>query len=138
MTTLSKERSRLAPMTAKQLRAEHARLFGEEIAGNNKVWMLRRILWRLLAQAEGGSRSGPNAWPRSWPTNCSCGGCRIHRLTASLETCDEGRSVPVPTRHGADPAYPFGRRQVVVREPATAQRGGCSGVQASGSSVASA
>ena len=35
MTTLSKERSRLAPMTAGQLRAEYARLFGGEIAGNN-------------------------------------------------------------------------------------------------------
>ena len=53
MIAIAKEQARLATMTAKQLRDEHAMLFGEPLSGNNKTWLMRRILWRLQAQAEG-------------------------------------------------------------------------------------
>jgi hypothetical protein len=36
-----------------QLRAEYARLFGEATAAHNRVWLVRRIAWRLQALAEG-------------------------------------------------------------------------------------
>jgi hypothetical protein len=38
---------------AKQLRARYAEVFGETTAANNKVWLIRRIAWRLQALAEG-------------------------------------------------------------------------------------
>ncbi len=53
MISIAKEQARLAKMSANELRQEHITLFGESIAGNNKTWMLRRILWRLQARAEG-------------------------------------------------------------------------------------
>lgn len=53
MLSIAKEEHRLARLTTAGLKEEHATLFGEEIAGNNKTWILRRILWRLQARAEG-------------------------------------------------------------------------------------
>jgi hypothetical protein len=41
-------------MTAKQLRERYAKVFGEPTAGNNKAWLVRRIAWRIQANAEGG------------------------------------------------------------------------------------
>jgi Protein of unknown function (DUF2924) len=43
----------LARMPVAQLRAEYARLFGEATPGHNRVWLVRRIAWRLQALAEG-------------------------------------------------------------------------------------
>jgi hypothetical protein len=44
----------LEKLTTKQLRLRYAQLFGETTNANNRVWLLRRIAWRLQAQAEGG------------------------------------------------------------------------------------
>ena len=41
---------RLGP---KQLQARYAEVFGEATAAHNKVWLIRRIAWRLQARAEG-------------------------------------------------------------------------------------
>src|ERR1035437_6709955 len=38
---------------AKQLRARYAEVFGDTTTANNKVWLMRRIAWRLQALAEG-------------------------------------------------------------------------------------
>jgi len=39
MIAITKEQARLALMTAKQLRDEHAHLFAEPLSGNNKTWL---------------------------------------------------------------------------------------------------
>jgi hypothetical protein len=44
----------LEKQTTKQLRQRYAQLFGEATNANNRVWLLRRIAWRLQAQSEGG------------------------------------------------------------------------------------
>jgi hypothetical protein len=41
-------------MTTKQLRERYAEIFGEATAANNKAWLMKRIAWRLQANAEGG------------------------------------------------------------------------------------
>lgn len=51
---LANEQIRLSKMTAKELRTEYPQRFGESIPGNKKTWIIRRMLWRLQAQAEGG------------------------------------------------------------------------------------
>ena len=40
-------------MTVKQLRERYAAVFGESTSAHNKPWLLKRIVWRVQAQAEG-------------------------------------------------------------------------------------
>ena len=44
----------LEGMTARQLRDRYAEVFGEAARSNNRRWLLRRVAWRIQAQAEGG------------------------------------------------------------------------------------
>ena len=48
-----KEVAALQRQGAKQLRARYAEVFGDTATANNKVWLIRRIAWRLQALAEG-------------------------------------------------------------------------------------
>jgi hypothetical protein len=50
---IAKEVAALRRMTVKELRARYAEVFGEATNGNHKVWLTRRIAWRLQALAEG-------------------------------------------------------------------------------------
>ena len=51
---IAKEVAALRRMTVKELRARYAEVFGEPTNGHHKVWLTRRIAWRLQALAEGG------------------------------------------------------------------------------------
>lgn len=44
----------LQRMTVKELRAKYAEAFGEGTNSKNKSWLVKRIVWRLQALAEGG------------------------------------------------------------------------------------
>jgi hypothetical protein len=44
----------LEHMTPAGLREVYAQVFGEPSRSNNKRWLIRRIAWRMQAQAEGG------------------------------------------------------------------------------------
>jgi hypothetical protein len=50
---IAKEVAALQRMTVPQLRSRYAEVFGEATNANHKVWLTRRIAWRLQAQAEG-------------------------------------------------------------------------------------
>ncbi len=50
---LAHELAMLGQLTVSGLRARYAELFGEETRVGNKVWLIRRIAWRLQALAEG-------------------------------------------------------------------------------------
>ena len=50
---VAKELAALERMTVKQLRERFATVFGEGTAANNKPWLVKRIIWRLQANAEG-------------------------------------------------------------------------------------
>jgi hypothetical protein len=54
MLNVGREQAVLERMTVKQLRQRYIEVFGEETNGHNKVWLVRRILWRLQALNEGG------------------------------------------------------------------------------------
>src|SRR6516165_4069002 len=43
----------LQRMTVPQLRCRYAEVFGEQTPAHNRAWLLKRIAWRLQAQAEG-------------------------------------------------------------------------------------
>ena len=48
-----KEVAALQRLGPKELRARYAEVFGETTGAHNKVWLIRRIAWRLQALAEG-------------------------------------------------------------------------------------
>jgi hypothetical protein len=50
---LAHELATLSKLTVSGLRARYAELFGEETRVGNKLWLMRRIAWRLQALAEG-------------------------------------------------------------------------------------
>jgi hypothetical protein len=50
---LAHELAALGQLTVSGLRARYAELFGDETRVGNKVWLIRRIAWRLRALDEG-------------------------------------------------------------------------------------
>ena len=51
---VEREVAALQRMTVNQLCGRYAEVYGERTNGRNKVWLVRRILWRLQARAAGG------------------------------------------------------------------------------------
>ena len=51
---ITKEVTALEQLTVRQLREKYAELFGDGTRTGNKPWLIKRIAWRLQAQAEGG------------------------------------------------------------------------------------
>jgi hypothetical protein len=50
---VAKEVTALQRLTVKQLRTRYAEVFGEQTPAHNRVWLVKRIAWRLQALAEG-------------------------------------------------------------------------------------
>jgi hypothetical protein len=50
---VGKEIALLKHLTATELRARYAEVFGEETRSRHKAFLMRRIAWRLQSQAEG-------------------------------------------------------------------------------------
>jgi hypothetical protein len=50
---VARELAALRAMSVGELRAKYAQLFGEETRVGNKAWLVKRIVWRLQALAEG-------------------------------------------------------------------------------------
>jgi len=51
---VDKEVAALERMTVDQLRARYAQVFGEPTNGRYKEWLIKRMIWRMQANAEGG------------------------------------------------------------------------------------
>ena len=53
MLNIAKEVAAMEWMTVDQLRARYAEVFGERTNGRHKEWLIKRIIWRIQANAEG-------------------------------------------------------------------------------------
>ena len=53
LESLAAEIAALPRRRVSELRAQFAEVFGEPTPSHNKVWLVKRIAWRLQAQAEG-------------------------------------------------------------------------------------
>jgi hypothetical protein len=53
LPNLATEIAALPRLSVSELRAKFAAVFGESTPSHNKVWLVKRIAWRLQAQAEG-------------------------------------------------------------------------------------
>jgi hypothetical protein len=51
---VAKELARLEKLTVAELRREYETVFREQCRSNHKQWFVKRIIWRLQANAEGG------------------------------------------------------------------------------------
>src|SRR5947208_5993941 len=51
---IARELAALQRLTVPQLRARYAEVFGETTNANIRTWLVKKIAWRLQAQAEGG------------------------------------------------------------------------------------
>lgn len=51
--TIAKEQANLQKLTTKELRERYEEVFRERCLSNNRIWLIRRILWRMQAHAEG-------------------------------------------------------------------------------------
>jgi hypothetical protein len=50
---VAKEVAAMKRMTMRELRDRYAEVFGDSTNANNRIWLIRRIAWRLQARAEG-------------------------------------------------------------------------------------
>jgi hypothetical protein len=50
---IDKEVAAMERMTVNQLRDKYAEVFGEKTNGRHKEWLIKRIAWRMQANAEG-------------------------------------------------------------------------------------
>lgn len=53
MLNMAKEVAAMRRMTVDELRARYAEVFGEFTNGRHKEWLIKRIAWRMQANAEG-------------------------------------------------------------------------------------
>jgi hypothetical protein len=51
---IGRQLTQLRRLTIPQLRSRYAAVFGEQTPANNRIWLIKRIAWRLQEQAEGG------------------------------------------------------------------------------------
>jgi hypothetical protein len=51
--TIEEQLAELPRLETSELQARFTELFGEPVATHHRLWLLRRIAWRLQAQAEG-------------------------------------------------------------------------------------
>jgi hypothetical protein len=51
---VAREVARLQRLTVSELRNRYAEVFGETTNANTRTWLIKRIVWCLQAQAEGG------------------------------------------------------------------------------------
>jgi len=52
--SIAEQISALGGMSSRQLRAEYARVFGESTKTPHRGWLIKKIAWRIQADAEGG------------------------------------------------------------------------------------
>lgn len=54
MLNIEKELATMRQMTVDELRRKYGEVFGEQTPGRHKEWLIKRIAWRIQANAEGG------------------------------------------------------------------------------------
>ena len=100
---IAKEVAALRRLSTRDLRTRYAETFGETTNANNRIWLVKRIAWRLQVQAEGDLSE------------------RARRRAAELANdADLRLSPPVEKTVAAPPefsALAVQRRQVDVRVP---------------------
>ena len=96
------EMATLQRLSIGQLRQRFAELFGEATAASNKTWLVKRILWRLQALAEGDLSERARRRAAELARDADL---RLNppRRTTTMTTLPEPVSVPAPVDHRLPP-----------------------------------
>jgi len=99
---IARELAALQQLTLHQLRCRFAELFGEPTQAGNKVWLIKRICWRLQALAEGdlSERARQRAAELANDADLRVTAPQPPRTTTRADAPD------APTPHGPDPRLP--------------------------------
>jgi len=119
---VAKEVSTLRHMTVSQLRDRYNEVFGEDTNARNKQWLIKRIAWKLQANAEGdiSERARRLAHQIAMETDIRISLPRVRRpaITETLETASTMISPPPDTRvplPGANIVKTYKGRSIQVR-----------------------
>jgi hypothetical protein len=77
----------LPRLRVSELRAKFAAVFGEPTPSHNKVWLGKRIAWRLQASPKATCLSAPESAPPNWSPMRTCV-CPRHGPNKQLRTRD--------------------------------------------------
>ncbi len=107
MMKIGREIAALRHMTPKQLRQKYSEVFGEPTRSGNKPQLIKKIAWRLQAQAEGGLSERARRRAEQLARDADI------RLTPPRETAGPNgtgrtRTAPLPTSTGDDRLPPPG------------------------------
>ena len=97
------ELATLTHMGVSELRGKYAELLGEPTRTRNKTWLVRRIAWRLQAQAEGGLSERARRRAAELANEADV---RLNPPTAGTEPAAAGRTVTALSLYRADPRLP--------------------------------
>lgn len=100
---MGKEVAALQRMSVKELRARYAELFDDETRTGNKVWLVKRIAWRMQALDEGGlsERARARAEELANEADLRLSPPKGNRLAGSLPTAT------IPLSSQRDPRLPI-------------------------------
>ena len=100
---LSEEIAALAKLSGPALRARYAELFGDATRVGNRAWLVRRIAWRLQAQAEGGLSERARRRAAELANEADV---RLNPPMARTEPAAAGPAVAALSLYRADPRLP--------------------------------
>jgi hypothetical protein len=111
---VGQELAALRHLTIGELRHKYAELFGEPTRTGNKVWLVRRLIWRLQALAEGdlSERSRQRAAELAHDADLRLSPPRASKNVATAPT--DGPRLRLTGRPGTHPA-PCGNRRALSR-----------------------
>ena len=119
---VAKEVSTLRHMTVSELRDRYNEVFGEDTNARNKQWLIKRIAWKVQANAEGdiSERARRLAHQIAMETDIRTSLPRVRRpaITETLETASTMISPPPDTRvplPGANIVKTYKGRSIQVR-----------------------
>ena len=102
-TNTAHELAALRRMTPQQLRDRYAEVFGETTNAKNKVWLVKRVAWRLQALAEGDLSERARRRAAELANEADV---RLNPPTARTEPTVAGRTVGALSLYRADPRLP--------------------------------
>ncbi len=87
--SIAQQLAALPRLTVKQLQHRYAEVFGDATVARNKTWLVRRIAWRIQANAEGGLSDRALARAKELAAG------------AELRSSRPAPAAPVPASHSA-------------------------------------
>lgn len=90
--------ARLPHLTVEELRVLHAEVFGAPTASRHKTWLVRRIAWRVQANAEGGLTE--RALARAAELSAGQQLRERRPVERSLATGSATKVIPIPVSRG--------------------------------------